>query len=236
MTIQQQTEYYPYNLISAIFGADKDISAINKEAFEANLGRVATYAQVSDRDVETLIWRFRDGLSYQSMAKRYNNTITRQALQMAQRTALEKLNREEYFNEFSKDKDFQPIFRCGNVNTDSGNAIEDTPVSAFNISNKTKLSLRQAGYITIGDLAKLNVRDITDLPHVHWRNSESVFAVLKELGIARPSPEIIAGLKTFMKKYKMSYSNLSETVKYLIAESENQSSETPESKGGDAQL
>lgn len=98
MTIQ--TEYYPYNLILAIFGAGKDSAGINTTAFELNLKRVAMYAQISDRDVESLIWRYRDGLSYQAIAKRYDNTITRQALQIAQHTALKKPNQEQYFDEF----------------------------------------------------------------------------------------------------------------------------------------
>lgn len=98
MTIQ--TEYYPYNLIIAIFGANKDSAGINTTAFELNLRRVAMYAQISDRDVESLIWRYRDGLSYQAIAKRYDNTVTRQALQIAQHTALKKPNQEQYFDEF----------------------------------------------------------------------------------------------------------------------------------------
>lgn len=217
MTIQ--TEYYPYNLIIAIFGVNKDSAAINKTAFELNLKRVAMYAQISDRDVESLIWRYRDGLSYQAIAKRYGNTITRQALQIAQHTALNKLNREEYFDEFFRSVDNQPVLLRGdNLKTEQELTPADTSISAFNFSTKTKSALRRAGYATIGDVAKSNIRDIIALPHVHWRNSESIFKAMSELDIARPSPEVLDGIDSFIKKYKMSYENLLETVKYVIVE------------------
>lgn len=230
MTIQ--TEYYPYNLIIAIFGANKDSAGINTTAFELNLRRVAMYAQISDRDVESLIWRYRDGLSYQSIAKRYDNTVTRQALQIAQHNALNKLNKEEYFDEFFRSVDNQPVVLCGdNLKTEQELTLADTSISAFNFSTKTKSDLRRAGYATIGDVAKSNVRDIVALPHVHWRNSELIFKAMSELGIARPSPEILNGIDLFIKKYKMSYENLLETVKYVI----NQKSEAKDfaTEGGD---
>lgn len=214
-----QTEYYPYNLILAIFGAGKDSAGINTTAFELNLKRVAMYAQVSDRDVESLIWRYRDGLSYQAIAKRYDNTVTRQALQIAQHTALSKLNREEYFEEFFRSVDNQPVVLCGDkLKTEQELTLADTSISAFNFSTKTKSDLRRAGYATIGDVAKSNIHDIIALPHIHWRNSESIFKAMSELGIARPSPEILNGINSFIKKYKMSYENLLETVKYVIVE------------------
>ncbi len=217
MTIQ--TEYYPYNLIIAIFGVNKDSAGINTTAFELNLKRVAMYAQISDRDVESLIWRYRDGLSYQTIAKRYDNTVTRQALQIAQHNALNKLNREEYFDEFFRGVDNQPVLLRGdNLKTEQELTPADTSISAFNFSTKTKSALRRAGYATIGDVAKSNIRDIVALPHVHWRNSESIFKAMSELGIARPSPEILNGIDSFIKKYKMSYENLLETVKYVIVE------------------
>lgn len=230
MTIQ--TEYYPYNLIIAIFGANKDSAGINTTAFELNLRRVAMYAQISDRDVESLIWRYRDGLSYQSIAKRYDNTVTRQALQIAQHNALNKLNKEEYFDEFFRSVDNQPVVLCGdNLKTEQELTLADTSISAFNFSTKTKSDLRRAGYATIGDVAKSNIHDIVALPHVHWRNSESIFKAMSELGIARPSPEILNGIDSFIKKYKMSYENLLETVKYVI----NQKSEAKDfaTEGGD---
>ena len=231
MTIQ--TEYYPYNLIIAIFGANKDSAGINTTAFELNLRRVAMYAQISDRDVESLIWRYRDGLSYQAIAKRYDNTVTRQALQIAQHNALNKLNKEEYFDEFFRSVDNQPFLLRGDNRKCSEQELTpaDTSISAFNFSTKTKSDLRRAGYATIGDVAKSNIHDIVALPHVHWRNSESIFKAMSELGIARPSPEILNGIDSFIKKYKMSYENLLETVKYVIVEkSEAQNSAA---EGGD---
>ena len=78
----------------------------------------------------------------------------------------------------------------------------------------------QIGDNDIGELARLNVKDVTALPHVYWRNAESIFTVIGELGIARPSPEILDGIDAFIKKYKMSYKNLLETVRYVIAEKE----------------
>ena len=227
MTIQ--TEYYPYNLIIAIFGVNKDSAEINKTAFELNLKRVAMYAQVSDRDVESLIWRYRDGLSYQAIAKRYDNTVTRQALQMAQHTALNKLNKEEYFDEFFRSVDNQPVVLCGdNLKTEQELTPADTSISAFNFSTKTKSALRRAGFATIGDVAKSNIRDIISLPHVHWRNSESIFKAMSKLEIARPSPEVLDGIDSFVKKYKMSSENFLETVKYVItkkSEAQNSAAE-----------
>lgn len=224
---------YPYNLLFAIFGERKGLgdepensksaAIANKAVFELNLRRVATYARISDRDVEVLIAHYRDGLSYQAIAKQYyGNTVSRQALQIAQHNALNKLNKDEYFEEFLVDEESQPeVARWfGAEDKRSLNDPQNVSVSAFDFSALTKSSLRKSGIATIGELARLNVKDVTALPHVYWRNAESIFTVIGELGIARPSPEILEGIYAFIKKYKMSYKNLLETVRYVIAEKE----------------
>ena len=238
---------YPYNLLFAIFGAREDLcdgtenssksdifssaAVANKSVFELNLRRVATYARVSDRDVEVLIAHYRDGLSYQAIAKQYyGNTVSRQALQIAQHNALNKLNKEEYLEEFLVDEESQPeVARWfGTEDKRNLNDPQNVSVSAFDFSALTKSSLCKSGITTIGELARLNVKDVTALPHVYWRNAESIFTVIGELGIARPSPEILDGIDAFIKKYKMSYKNLLETVRYVINEKEK--SEADEEK------
>lgn len=238
---------YPYNLLFAIFGAREDFcdgtenssksdifssaAVANKSVFELNLRRVATYARVSDRDVEVLIAHYRDGLSYQAIAKQYyGNTVSRQALQIAQHNALNKLNKEEYLEEFLVDEESQPeVARWfGTEDKRNLNDPQNVSVSAFDFSALTKSSLRKSGITTIGELARLNVKDINALPHVYWRNAESIFTVIGELGIARPSPEILDGIDAFIKRYKMSYKNLLETVRYVINEKEK--SEADEEK------
>ena len=230
---------YPYNLLFAIFGAREDLgdgtenssksdifssaAVANKSVFELNLRRVATYARVSDRDVEVLIAHYRDGLSYQAIAKQYyDNTVSRQALQIAQHNALNKLNKEEYLEEFLVDEESQPeVARWfGTEDKRNLNDPQNVSVSAFDFSALTKSSLCKSGITTIGELARLNVKDVNALPHVYWRNAESIFTVIGELGIARPSPEILDGIDAFIKKYKMSYKNLLETVRYVINEKE----------------
>lgn len=229
---------YPYNVIIQIFG-EGGLDAVNSEikSFETNLKRVARYEQIPPRDIDALIAHYRDGLSFRDISRKYNNDFSRQAFQMAIVRAIRKLSKEEYLIEFKavspeyvgdKNSDY-----CSNANDDKQllqQEMQRPIISLNNLSPHCKSCLRAAGKKTVEDLAKLTRHELRAIPRIYQSEVNCIEKLLSEMAIPRPSSEIINGLKAFVKKYKISYKNLIETVNYVTANNAQSEASVNENK------